>query len=504
MPTILQPIRRFAETRPDATALSFNGQDYSYAAMLEAVERLRGSLVERNIGRGDAVAIVLPSCPHFVISHLAVLSLGAITVPINVLQKAGEISRQIDDAEACALIGWSNLAAEAEKAANHSESLRHRFYLGDVTPGGTENLLNLVANGSRLVEDVAADDGDLAAIVYTPGTSGRPRGIELTHGNFLTHADELGRLLRIRGTDRFVSAIPLSSIAALTGVVHLALTHGAEIRIHSRFHPGDALECLHESRATVFLGNPSAYALMSRFPSPEKYDLSTLRYALSCESKLPDETAQSMEDQFRVRVFEGYSSTETCGLLTLNLFPQISPRGSVGQPIGQHEVMILDNDLKPVHSSTTGRIAFRGPALTRGYHKRPEKTRQSFLDQWFVSSDRGYLDGQAHLFVATHDDELIIKGGFPVYSREIEAVVEGLPHVQEAAVVGVPDSVYGQEIRAYVVLKEGASIGPSEIIEYVKERVAIYKCPKIVRLVKELPKTPSGKIIRTQLQEENP
>jgi long-chain acyl-CoA synthetase len=186
----------------------------------------------------------------------------------------------------------------------------------------------------------------------------------------------------------------------------------------------------------------------------------------------------------------------------LNLFPALVPHGSVGQALGGHEVIVLDEKACPVADGTVGQIAVRGPSVMRGYRNRPDRNRQIMKDGWFLTGDRGCLDYQSNLFVTGHSTEVIIKGGFPVYSHEVEEVVQGLPHVLDVAVIGVPDPVFGEEIKACVVLKEGASIGPSEIIEYVKERVAVYKCPKIVRLFKELPRTPDGKIIRSQLRDE--
>lgn len=502
MPTLLHKIRHHSELHPENVALTFNGQSYSYAALMEAVDRLRGSLAARGLKAGDSVAIILPNCPHFIISHLAVIGLGAVSVPINVLQKAREIESALEDAEARAVIGWANFAPESEKAAAHVESLRLRIYLGDSIPEGAENLVEMIASGDPLPESNEISDTDLAAIVYTSGANGHPRGVELSHANFSDHVREFGQMLRIRDTDRCLCAIPFSNICGLSEAICLPLSFGAEVQIHSRFHPGDTLQSLRDSGTTVFLANPSAYALMARFPSADKYDTSRIRYAISCEAKLADETARSVEDILHLNVFEGYGTTETCGIVALNLFPHLMPRGSVGQPISGHEICVLDKSGKPQPPDHVGQIAVRGSSVAKGYHKRKEKTENVFSDGWFLTSDYGFLDEQAHLFVSSHAEELILKGGFPVYSREIEEIVEGLPHVQEVAVIGVPDSILGEEIKAFVVLKEGAMIGPTEIIEYIKERIAVYKCPKIVKLMKELPRSTSGKIIRSQLRTE--
>jgi long-chain acyl-CoA synthetase len=499
---LIERIGRFAAQNPDRVALTFNQQGYPYAALWEAAARLRGGLAARGLVKGDRVAILLPNCPHFVIAHLAVLGLGCVSVPIHVQHKAREIGWQIEDSEARAVIGWGNLAAEAEKAATRAESVVLRLYLGDEIPEGAENLVEMIARSEPLSTDDTIVDAELAAILYTAGTGGHPRGVELTHGNFDVHAQELGSVLRIHEEDRILSALPFSIPAGLTGVVHLCFSHGAQLAVHSRFHPGDTLRSLQDDQITVLVGGPCTYALMAGFPSADKYDLAKLRYALCCESKLSEQTARDVEEKLKIRIFECYGATETCGIVTVNLFPGLVPRGSVGQPIGRHEVAVFDDAFKPAPAETTGQIGVRGPAVARGYRNRPDRTRQAIQEGWFLTGDRGCVDAANNLFVVGHSQEVVVKGGFSVPCREIEDVVGGLPHVQDVAVVGIPDPVLGEDLKACVVLKEGASIGPREIIEYVKERVALYKCPKVVKLYKELPRTASGKIIRNQLRED--
>ena len=499
---LLKRFEHFIAQDAQRSAITFGGQSYSYAALNEAVERLRGSLAAQGVQRGDCVAVMLPNCPHFVIAHLAVLGLGAVSVPVNVQHKAREIAWQIEDTEARAFIGWENLAGESEKAVSQAESLRLRVYLGDQRPEGTHSLVDLITNGEKLPAAEDLDESALAAVMYTAGTGGHPRGVELTHGNFAAHAEETGGLLRIRESDVFSGTVPYSGIAGLTMCVHLPLAFGSEMHIQSRFHPGDALHCLHDARVTVFVANPAAFAAMTGFPSAEKYDLTCLRYAISCENKLTEQVARDAEEKLKIHIFEGYGTTETGGLVALNLFPGLTERGSVGQPIRSHEIAVVDESGMPVLAGVVGQVAVRGLSLMRGYHNRPEKTRQVMHDGWLLTGDRGYLDAQGNLFITGHSSALILKGGFPVCASELEEVIAGLPHVKDVAVVGVPDPVLGEEIRACVVLKEGAVIGPIEIIEYVRERVAAYKCPKTVKMYKELPRTTAGKIIRNQLKED--
>jgi len=485
----------------ERNALVFNGQTHSYAALGSAVERLRGSLAAKGISAGDRVALVMPNSPHFIISHLAVIGLGAVSVPIHPQSRAREIAWQLEDAEASAVIAWSHLANDVEKAVSQTESVRLRAYVGEDIPRGADSVVEMIAQGQPLAS-VASTADDLAAILYTSGSGGHARGVELTHGNFASHVTELASLLRIRESDRFLGTLPFSSGTGLCMGIHLSMLNGSQLEIHSRFHPGDVLKSLHESQITVMMSNPSGFALMAGFPSTDKYDLSQVRYALSCDAKLSDSVARDVEEKLKLHIMEAYGSTETCGVIAVNLFPALVPRGSVGHPIGDHEIQVADENDAPASVGTVGQVCVRGPAVMRGYRNRPDKTRQALRDGWFMTGDRGRLDYQSNIFVCGHSSELIIKGGFTICCREIEEIVEGLPHVLEVAVVGIPDALFGEEIKACVVLKEGASIGPSEVIEYVKERAAVYKCPKVVKLYKELPRTPGGKIIRSQLKEE--
>lgn len=499
---LLKRFEQFVIANSQHAAITFSGQSYSYAALNEAIERLRGALALQGIGRGDCVSIMLPNSPHFIIAHMAVLGLGAVSVPVNIQHKAREIAWQLEDSESRAFIGWTNFAAESEKACAQSESVRSKIFLGDNIPQDAINLLDLIAGSDRMPASNEITESDLAAVIYTAGTGGHPRGVELTHANFSAQAGEVGRLLRIRDNDIFFGTLPYSGIGGLTLCVHLPLTHGAGAYIQSRFHPGDTLACLDEAKVSVLVSNSPAYAAMCGFPSNEKYDLSGLRYAIACECKLSDSVARDVEEKLKLKLFEAYGTTESCGIVALNLFPGINERGTVGQPIPSHEINVVDEGGRPVSSGVIGQIIVKGDCIMRSYRNRPEKSRQAVQDGWLWTGDRGYLDDQGNLFVTGHSSDLILKGGFPICSRELEEVIMGLPHVKEVAVVGITDPVLGEDIKVCVVLKEGAVIGPIEIVEYVRERVAAYKCPKTVRLYKELPRTPAGKIIRSQLKED--
>jgi long-chain acyl-CoA synthetase len=482
--------------------MTFNQQRYTYGELAQAVYRLRGALRDRGIKPHDAVAIQLPNSPHFVIAHLAVLSLGAVSVPVHIQLKAREIAAQVEDAEAVAIIAWDHLAGETESALSRIDCCRLRVYLGDTIPPGTASLLELMSQGDEFRTEIPVADDDTAVILYTSGVSGKPRGAELSHGNITAAIDELGRALRIRESDRFLAVLPFSRASGLSTSVHLPLAFGAELIPMSRFHPGDALDRIRDRAVSVMVGTPHMYSLIAGFPSADRSDLSGLRYPISVDAKLPPDRTRDIEEKLKLHLFEAYGCAETCGPFTINLFPGLTGRESVGQPLGGMEVGILGDEGAFLPPGQSGRIVTRGSMLMKGYLRRPEKSRQSFREGWFVIGDIGYVDDSSNLVVTGHSTELINKGGFPVFTREIEDVLEGLPHVREVAVVGIADTLYGEEVKACVVLKDGATISPSEIIEYAKERLALYKCPKLVKFYKELPHEAGGKILRSELRDD--
>ncbi|MBU1921286.1 AMP-binding protein, partial [bacterium] len=469
MQLLHQAIENWAVERPHAPAVSRNQQRHGWLEMNEAVCRFRGALAARDIGKGDHVAILLPNCPHFVIAYYAVLGLGAVAVPINIQHKSREIGWQVESAEVKAVIGWSKFRAEAEKAVAHLESVSHRVYLGDEIPEGTESMTELLGTSQPLVSDPSIQESDIAVLLYTAGTSGKPRGIELSHGNLAAQTFELGKLLRIRSEDSMLAVLPFTGIMGLSTALHLPMYHGAALSIHSRFHAGDVLDTLAEEKISLFAGNPFMYALMATFPSADKLSFDNLRHLICCESKLSPETARIITAKMKVPVCEGYGATETSGIIAYNVFPGLTEDGSVGQPIGNTEITIFDDHDRIALPGATGRVAVRGPSVMQGYRHRPDRTAQVMLkDGWLLTDDIGVMDGDSNLIVTGHLGDVIHKGGFPVHPREVEEVIEGLPHVDKVAVISMPDSVYGEEIKAFVVLKEGASISPSEIIEYVK------------------------------------
>jgi long-chain acyl-CoA synthetase len=480
--------------------VTWNRQDYSYDAMNDAIERFRGSLAEIGIARGDRVGILLPNSPHFPIAYYAVLGLGAIALPLNIMLKARELAYQLEDAEARAIIAWSNFAPEVEKAVASLDVLGFRIYLGDEAPAGSLRMVDLIRRGTRMPSSPEVSPEDVAVILYTAGVTGHPKGAKLTHHNLAYHAAEFRNWLRISPKDRFLAVMPFYHALGQGMLMNLAFASGAQLVIHSRFDPGDVLQALQEEQITYFLGVPTMYSLMADSSSAQDYRPELVRYCLSGGSKLSQELAGKFEKHCGRTIMEGYGLSETSSMVCLNTMADTGYNGSVGRSIRGVELRIAREDDSELPVGEVGEVLIRGETVMQGYQGRPDLSNQAMRGDWFHTGDLGKIDIDGNLYVVDRKDDMILKGGFKIYPREIEEILEQLPQVREVAVVGVSDPVMGQEIKACVVLKDGADLSSGDILEYCRERMAAYKSPKLVRFYKELPTAPGGKIMKSELR----
>jgi len=497
---LLDLIGRSAAAHPGHNAVTLSHQSYSYEMILDAANRLRGSLLEMGIRRGDRVGIMLPNSPHFPIAYYAILGLGAVALPLNIMLKARELAYQLEDSEARAIIAWENFAPEIEKAAANLEMLTFRIYLGGTVPSESLSLVDLIRQGSSVPPSEEVLPEDVAVILYTAGVTGRPKGAELTHYNLAYHAVEFRNLLCLSTKDRLLAVMPFYHALGQGMLMNLAFVSGAEIVIQSRFHPGDVLRALQDDEITYFLGVPTMYSMISGFPSAQKYETRSLRYCISCGAKLPAQLAVQFGEHCGHVLMEGYGLSETSSMVCLNLMADSGYNGSVGTAIRGINLRIVGDDDVELPIGEIGEILIRGETVMRGYRGRPELSAQALRGDWFHTGDLGRMDIDGNLYLVDRKDDMILKSGFKIYPREIEEVLEQLPHVQEVAVVGVPDSLVGEEIKACVVLKDGADLSSGDIIEYCREHMAAYKCPRVVRFYKELPKAPGGKILKGELR----
>jgi long-chain acyl-CoA synthetase len=428
---------------------------------------------------------MLPNVPYFPVVYYGILRAGGVVVPMNVLLKAREVDFYLSDSGAKTLFVWHGFAAEAPDDAIV------------VTPGEFEQL---VIGADSVPENVERAGDDTAVILYTSGTTGTPKGAELTHDSLRTNCEVTAKTLaQLTPDDVILGALPLFHSFGQTCGLNAAVSGGACLSMIPRFDPVKALEIIQRDGITVFEGVPTMYHAILNVPSREDYDVSSLRLCISGGSAMPVEVMRGFEKAFDCKVLEGYGLSETSPVASFNHPDRDRKPGSIGTPIQGVEMRVIDDDGDEVAQGGVGEIAIRGHNVMKGYWNRPDATAEVLDDDgWFRTGDMATVDDDGYFFIVDRKKDMIIRGGYNVYPREIEEVLYEHPAVSEAAVIGVPDDAMGEEVGAAVVLK--ADAGADDIRAFVKDRVAAYKYPRVVWFLDELPKGPTGKILKREIK----
>ncbi len=475
----------------DRIAVKLDDVEVPYAVLDEGSARVAGLLAAKGVGPGDRVGIMLPNVPYFAVVYYGILRLGAVVVPMNVLLKGREVAFYLGDSGAKALFAWHGFAAAAQAGAQEAGT-----ELVLVEPGRFEELV--VAAEPR--REVAACDGsDTAVILYTSGTTGTPKGAELMHDNLRRNAQVSRGLFDLGPGDVVLGALPLFHSFGQTCALNAGMASGATLTLLPRFDPGKALEIFVRDRVTVFEGVPTMYGALLHHPERDRYDLSRLRVCASGGAALPVEVLRGFEEAFGAKVLEGYGLSETSPVASFNHPDRERKAGSIGTPIAGVEMKVVDDEDRDLATGEVGEIVIRGHNVMKGYWGRPEATAEAIRDGWFHTGDMARVDEDGYFFIVDRKKDLIIRGGYNVYPREVEEVLYAHPAVREAAVVGIPHAEWGEEIGAAIALKEGQAVSVDELRAYVKERVASYKYPREIWLVDELPKGPTGKVLKREI-----
>src|SRR4051812_12256714 len=481
-----------AERSGERIAQKLDDVELNYALLNEGAARVAGLLGAKGVGPGDRVGIMLPNVPYFAVVYYGILRAGAVVVPMNVLLKGREVKFYLSDPEAKVLFAWHDFADAAVKGADEAGA---ECVL--VKPGEFEQLLADMEPDTD-VADRAADD--TAVILYTSGTTGTPKGAELTHSNLGRNVEVASGLWDYSGEDVILGALPLFHSFGQTCALNCAIRAGATLTLLPRFEPGKALEILERDKVTVFLGVPTMYAAMLNCDEREKYDTSCLRMCGSGGAAMPVEVMRGFEKAFDCKVLEGYGLSETSPVASFNHPDRERKPGSIGTPIEGVEMKVVDDDGKEVPQGEVGEILIKGHNVMKGYWKKDDATAEAIKDGWFHTGDMAQVDEDGYFFIVDRKKDMIIRGGYNVYPREIEEVLYEHPAVREAAVLGVPHDELGEEVGAAVALKEGQEVSEDELREHVKEQVAGYKYPRRIWFVDELPKGPTGKILKREIE----
>jgi long-chain acyl-CoA synthetase len=486
-------LSRTATLRGQNAALKLGDSVLTYAELEDASARVAGLLRERGLQRGERVGIMLPNVPYFTEVYFGVLRAGGVVVPMNVLLKQREVAFYLGDSQTRLVFAWHQFAEAAQPGAQEAQT----EYV-PVEAGAFERLLAQTEPLGEVVE-VAADD--TAVILYTSGTTGKPKGAELTHANLTRNAEVAARLFRLDADGVVLGALPLFHSFGQTCGQNVAVATGASLALVPRFDAGAVLETIERERVTVFEGVPTMYAALLHHPDRERFDVSTLRTCVSGGAALPVELLREFERVFGCVILEGYGLSETSPVASFNHPDRVRKPGSIGTPIEGVEMKLLDDQGADAAPGEAGEIVIRGHNVMKRYWRLPQATADAIdADGWFRTGDIARVDADGYFFIVDRKKDLIIRGGYNVYPREVEEVLYEHPAVREAAVIGIPHAELGEEVGAAVALKPGADATPPELREFVKDRVAAYKYPRHVWIVDELPTGPTGKIVKREIQ----
>ncbi|MCF6467662.1 long-chain fatty acid--CoA ligase [Nonomuraea sp. MG754425] len=465
--------------------LTLDEAELTYGVLDELSARLAGLLRGRGIGPGDRVAIMLPNVPEFGVVYYGVLRAGAVVVPLDPLLKRREIAAYLGDCGARLLIAWHAFAETAEAGSAGTDC----FF---VVPGEFRRLLRGVP-AEREIARTAPDD--TAVIHYTSGTTGRPKGIELTHANLGGNAATVARMHALGVDDVVLGALPLYHTFGQTCSLNATVHAGARLTLLGRFEAGRALEVIRRDGVTVFQGVPTMFIALLDHPGAS--DMSMLRVCASGGAALPLDVLRAYESRLGCEIVEGYGLSETSPVAATNRGGAHRRPGSIGWPIRGVEMKVVGDDGRELPTGEIGEIVVRGPNVMKGYWNDPAATAEVIRDGWFHTGDLGRADGDGYFFLVDRRRDVIIRGGYTVYPREVEEVLYEHPAVRQAAVFGVPHPGLGEEIEAVVTLR--APVSGEELRDFVRERVAAYKYPRHVSFADELPMSPTGKILKRAL-----
>jgi len=508
-----------ARLRPEVEAIVFDQIRIPYATLHGMVGHLANGLKSLSYGPGDHIALCCPNLPFFPIAYYAILRIGGVVVPLNVLMKPREIAYHLNDSDATGLLVFEGtpelpLAQLAAEALTEAPQCRHLIVMTRnpqaIEHEGQKTLASVMAGQSPVCPTHPTRADDTAVMLYTSGTTGQAKGAELTHSNMVLNA-MLSRDLQLTFFDFtpgarnvLLATLPLFHSYGQTVLMNAGLFSGSTVVLLPRFEPAAVLETMVREKVNIWAGVPTMFWSLldhaERHQAPVHEIARHLKVATSGGAAIPVEVLTSFEKVFGVRVLEGFGLSETSPVATFNQVGRPSKPGTVGLPMPYCDVAVVDDNDHPVATGELGEVVIRGHNIMKGYYKRPEATADALRNGWFHSGDIGRLDSDGYLTIVDRKKDMIIRGGFNVYPRELEELLMTHPAVSLCAVVGIADARLGEEIKAVVVRKPGVSISEAELQEWCKEQFASYKYPRVIEFRDALPLGPTGKILKRELR----
>jgi long-chain acyl-CoA synthetase len=502
-----------AAQKPDEIFLfsESDGRKWTFAELDASVNRAANLLKNHGIGKGDVVSLLMPNSAEYIIAYFACFKLGALAGPVNSLLKAEEIQYVVDNSEAKLLLVGSEFAETVERLSELPALAGSSGSVPPAVAGGSlptvkkiitfDDIDSVTKNQSETLDPVHLTAGDDAIIIYTSGTTGKPKGCLLTHGNLIANARQISEWLCYTESDRLLTIMPLFHMNAVSVTTMTALYAGGSSVVSPKFSASKFWRIISDYQITSFGSVATMLSmLLQKYPGgvPKGLQTEQLRFAMCGSAPVPAEVMKKFEEAFNCPVIEGYGLSESTCRSTFNPPNEDRRAGSCGKPIG-NEMAVFDEEDREVPDGELGEIVLRGDNIFKAYFKNDEATQKAFRGGWFHTGDIGYRSPDGFFYIADRKSDMIIRGGENIYPREIDELLFTHPAIASAAVIGVPDELYGEEVAAFIVLKDGAEISEQDVMDFCSASLADFKCPKTVHFLKDIPKGPTGKLLKREL-----
>jgi len=510
----------------------YNGEWHTNVAMNRMANRLGNALKRLGVGRGDRVGVQLLNCPQLLQTFFAAFKIGAVLVPLNPSLRVHELAYIYQDAGLSALVSAPEYMDLIREARQGAQSLRHILLTGEPVPADALSFASLVKGESDTLDLTDTDNDDTAVMIYTAGTTGNPKGVMLTHYNWYSHVtgyyeqvmlDSWGVSVKgvVQEKDLRQGKTPQEEVEVFgvrrnrVSLITLPLFHGygvfalnleyltgGKLVVMSRWNAEEAMDCIERFRITDFRGVPTMYIQLLNHPAAPKYDLSSLQTCICGSAPMPLEVARQWREKYGIDIWEGYGLSEATTVNCGNIAGRQPPKyGSIGKCYQKgNTIKIFDENDLEVPTGETGEIVIKGPGVMKGYWNKPVETAEAIRDGWLHTGDVGYMDEEGYLFITDRKKDLIIRGGENIYPKEIENILHQHPQVLEAGVIGIPDPVYGEAVKAFVALKTPGAVSEDDLLDFCRERLPTFKRPKRIQFLDALPKSAVGKILRRELR----
>ena len=497
---LAQYLEDSARNHPHKIAVRYEEQQLTLQEFDRTCNRLANGLTDLGLSQGGRCVVMLPNTPEAIIVYYALAKVGAVIISVNFLYRSHELEHIINDSNPKAFIGSEHYLGEISKVFKKETRPSIRLALGVSEERDFGRLENAYSDKTEY-STYPADDDDTLNILYTSGTTGAPKGVMLTHRNLARTAKILSEMRGKMAPETVViGVLPLYHIYGITSVMNVSMYLGLTVELFSQFDPAKVVHLVEKEKQTIMFAVPTMYNRLIQFASQKPPKRSSLKFCVSGGASLPVEFLHRFETLFKTKIYEGYGLTEA-PVCVENPYGKTTKPGSIGLPIPEFSARIVDQKENKVGPGEVGELTIRGPGVMKGYLNLPRETEEAIKDGWLYTGDIARMDEEGYIYIVDRKKDLVIRGGYNVYPREIEEVLYQVPDILEAAVFGVPHDDLGEEVAAVVVLKEGARIDKSGIQEYVKERVAPYKYPRIIKTAKDpLPKSGSGKILKREIR----